>query len=157
MKTTTTTTAASGTNTVPRGIRNNNPVNIISGSNWQGMSQQQNDPRFVQFLAPSWGYRAAMLILCRYHERGWNDLTTIISHWAPPGENLTAAYISYVARFTGLDPHQVLPHPRLDRQLWLNILQAMTVMESGKRYAFDPTITLAMAQGYDMALPPRKA
>ena len=31
---------------VPRGIRNNNPLNIRKGNNWQGERHPQTDPAF---------------------------------------------------------------------------------------------------------------
>ena len=47
-------------NNIPRGIRNNNPLNIErSKSKWQGLAEHQRDPRFAQFKSMTWGIRAA--------------------------------------------------------------------------------------------------
>ena len=48
---------------LPRGIRNNNPGNIKLGTNWDGLSDEQNDDVFCQFKEPVWGIRALMRIL----------------------------------------------------------------------------------------------
>lgn len=50
--------------TLPRGIRNKNPGNIKrNNTQWQGMQLIQNDPEFVQFKHPKYGFRAMARIL----------------------------------------------------------------------------------------------
>ena len=50
--------------TIPRGLRNNNPLNIRhSASRWQGARVEQTDKAFVQFTSLAMGYRAAWRIL----------------------------------------------------------------------------------------------
>ena len=45
----------------PRGIRNNNPLNIRRGaSQWQGLKRRQTDKDFCQFVTVAYGYRAAL-------------------------------------------------------------------------------------------------
>ena len=40
----------------PRGLRNN-PGNLRrTGDRWQGLRPVQDDPEFLQFEAPCWGY-----------------------------------------------------------------------------------------------------
>ena len=48
----------------PRGIRNNNPLNIrrSPGQTWQGECPVQTDKAFVQFRSMKWGIRAAFII-----------------------------------------------------------------------------------------------
>ena len=48
-----------------RGLRNNNPGNIrrVRGQRWRGQCPEQQDPAFVQFTSPEWGYRATMTAL----------------------------------------------------------------------------------------------
>ena len=47
-----------------RGIRNNNWLNIRrSSNNWQGKTKDQLDQKFVTFVTPEYGYRAAWKIL----------------------------------------------------------------------------------------------
>ena len=50
----------------PRGIRNNNPLNIRKGNNWQGEISPQSDKEFEQFESMTMGVRAGMKILRNY-------------------------------------------------------------------------------------------
>lgn len=88
-----------------RGIRNNNPGNIRhSTSQWQGMSATQTDADYVQFDDPIYGIRAMAKLLNNYQSRyGLNTIRELITRWAPPIENITAAYIANVARIVGID------------------------------------------------------
>ena len=44
----------------PRGIRNNNPLNIVQTKDkWQGLREKQYDKRFCEFIDMAHGYRAA--------------------------------------------------------------------------------------------------
>lgn len=85
---------------IPRGIRNNNPGNIDrTGVRWQGMADDQStDSRFIVFTAPEWGIRAIARVLATYRARGLMTIQQVISTWAPPKENNTAAYIAAVSR-----------------------------------------------------------
>jgi hypothetical protein len=86
-----------------RGIRNNNPGNIRkSGAKWQGMRDVQDDPDFVQFIAPEWGIRALARTLSTYYNtHGLRTVRAIISRWAPPNENNTDAYVRAVSSAVG--------------------------------------------------------
>lgn len=91
----------------PRGIRNFNPGNIrhVKGIRWQGMSANQNDTDFVQFVDPRWGIRAIARTLITYQDK--HDLRTIrriSARWAPPNENNTENYIRQVATHVGVSP-----------------------------------------------------
>ena len=58
------------TTLTPRGMRNNNPLNIRhSASRWQGVRAEQTDTAFVQFVSMAMGYRAAWRTLETYHKR----------------------------------------------------------------------------------------
>lgn len=87
------------TNWDTRGLRNNNPGNIEhSPATWQGQSEQQTDPRFVQFDDMAHGVRALAVTLRTYAVRhGCRTVSDYISRWAPPSENNTAAYVKAVA------------------------------------------------------------
>lgn len=88
-----------------RGLRNNNPGNLRkSADKWQGMAPTQPDSDFVTFTAPEWGIRALAKVLKTYAGQGHVTVRQIISRWAPPSENNTAAYIASVAAHAGLDP-----------------------------------------------------
>jgi len=91
-----------------RGIRNNNPGNIRKGSSqWQGMSAEQSDKSFVQFVSPVYGIRALAKLLKNYQSRyGLNTVEGLISRYAPPNENITGAYVKSVANAIGVDARQ---------------------------------------------------
>ena len=48
-----------------RGLRNNNPLNIIKNKNinWQGEVKPSTDPNFAQFETLEYGLRAAFKLL----------------------------------------------------------------------------------------------
>lgn len=95
----------------PRGVRNNNPGNIrLSNTTWQGQvpAAQQTDTDFIQFFSPAYGIRAIAKIMDSYAARGLNTVQSIISRWAPPTENDTAAYVQAVANSMGVDPNVTL-------------------------------------------------
>lgn len=51
----------------PRGIRNNNPLNIrINGTKWEGLCPVQTDKSFFQFRTMAYGYRAAIKTIHEY-------------------------------------------------------------------------------------------
>ncbi len=78
----------------PRGIRNNNPLNIPrSADQWQGTATTQTDKSFVQFQSMAYGYRAAWKILDTYclrfrREQTAYNVRNIIACWAPPSEEV---------------------------------------------------------------------
>ena len=57
---------AKKTTIIPRGIRNNNPLNIRIGNQWLGERANPNDPAFEQFVAMEYGIRAGFVLLRRY-------------------------------------------------------------------------------------------
>ena len=99
---------------LPRGIRNNNPLNIRrSKDQWKGMAEAQTDQAFVQFKSLKWGWRAAFYLLTRtyYHKYRLYTIRTIVNKWAPPSENNSKAYVENVSRLTGIDPDEALGIP----------------------------------------------
>lgn len=90
------------TEPVPRGIRNNNPLNIRRTSiPWIGKVGQPTDDDFEQFESMAFGLRAAMInlrtIARRLEKKGGITIAKVIAVWAPPHENDTAAYAERVA------------------------------------------------------------
>ena len=144
----------------PRGIRNNNPLNIRHSSNrWKGMAEEQTDPSFVQFCSMAYGYRAACKLLQTYWRRFRMEgkpftVRNIISRWAPPEDgNDTEHYIRSVLLLGGLGgkeilfpPDNPLGYPRLER-----LLVAMTVMECG--IGTNRVEKERIQEGYRMAFP----
>lgn len=118
----------------PRGLRNNNPLNIRKSrkTTWVGQSEKQEDRAFVQFCSMAYGYRAAFKVLQNY--RVLYDCMTLrqyIHRWAPPIENNTDAYVSSVARTAGVNPDALLPSPRKGRAVWVKIVAGMHLVENG--------------------------
>lgn len=115
---------------VPRGIRNNNPLNIRRGDNWQGLRKEQTDKAFCQFVSMEYGLRAAFIILFNYLKKRVDTPDKIIKRWAPPSENNTEAYINRVCEIGSLPRHEVIKKnntPRLCRLVW-----AMAQVECGQ-------------------------
>lgn len=121
----------------PRGIRLNNPLNIRRGSvPWVGQAPVQDDPSFVRFLAPEFGFRAAVVIWLHYRARGLSTLAEIVSTWAPASENDVAAYLADVSRRTGFHPEA--PIDVRDPETALNLCHAFTWHENGE-WPFEPS------------------
>lgn len=129
---------------VPRGIRNNNPLNIRIGNTWLGERQNPTDPAFEEFVSIEYGYRAAFLILRRYIRRYKRQtIAAIISTWAPPSENATQRYIDFVANKMGIAPDvQILFE---DKETMTQLVAAMQMMECGV-----PADMAKVSRGYDM-------
>lgn len=92
-------------------ITNNNPGNIrrVQGKPWIGeLVPVPFAPGFVTFDTLADGYRAALKLLNTYVSNGFNTIEKIITRWAPPSENNTPSYISFVARDTGISPGTVI-------------------------------------------------
>ena len=148
----------------PRGIRNNNPLNIrLSSDKWQGQinpsgnanvndnannSSSKGDAEFVQFYTMEYGWRAAFVILCKtyYGKYKLRTIRDIVSRWAPAKENNTEAYIRHVSDYTGIGPDRDLGDPQTHPTNWLLIGYAMAVMENGKTLPPIP-----MLKGFSLA------
>lgn len=120
----------------PRGIRNNNPLNIrVSDQGWKGKVNPSKDPSFEQFETMAYGIRAAIVLVRNYIKKHHaNTPTTIISRWAPPSENATSKYLEFVCSKSGLTPHQFISFDskfNICRLLW-----AMSIYENGEDVGF---------------------
>ena len=135
---------------LPRGIRNNNPLNIRrSKDKWQGLRAQQTDTAFCQFETMAYGWRAAFVLLTRtyYHTYRLFTIRNIIRRWAPPGENNTEAYIANVSRLTGIDANEPLGIPSDQPARWMALALAMAKHENGDSADID---TFAMLKGWEI-------
>lgn len=129
----------------PRGIRNNNPLNIRIGNTWLGERSNPTDPAFEEFVAIEYGYRAAFCILRRYIRRyNKNTITAIVSTWAPSTENNTQRYIDFVAAKMKISPNETIAYS--DRERMIQLVAAMQLMECGV-----PADMSKVIKGYDMA------
>ena len=143
----------------PRGIRNNNPLNIRHSANqWQGVREEQTDKSFVQFKSRAYGYRAAWKTLQSYYNRFCQQskaftVRNIIHRWAPPNENDTEAYIRTVLTLSGIGAQEnLLPPENVDSYSRLSkMIAAMTCIECGIR--MNQVDEEAIFQGYKLAFP----
>lgn len=120
---------------LPRGIRNNNPLNIRKGNNWQGERYPQVDKSFEEFTSIEFGLRAGFKLLRNYmrgtaaNPKPCDTIEKIISRWAPPSENATLNYIDFVSKQAGVDPRERIYFS--DRKKMVDIVRAMCHVECG--------------------------
>lgn len=121
---------------LPRGLRNNNPLNIKRGSRWQGLKAVQTDETFCQFNSMIWGIRAGFVLLRNYisgysgKTKPFDTIEKIISRWAPSSENQTQRYIDFVSKQSGIPSNQKIKFT--DRAKMISIVSAMIKFENGK-------------------------
>ena len=138
---------------LPRGLRNNNPLNIrLSSDRWQGQVLPQRgsgEGAFCVFESMAYGWRAAFVILCKtyYGKYKLKTIRALITRWAPPKENNTEAYIRRVTDYAGIGPDKVLGSPKECPADWLLIGYAMAVVENGQALPAVP-----MLKGWELAL-----
>lgn len=114
----------------PRGIRNNNPLNIRIGNAWFGEVPKPTDKVFEQFMEMKYGVRAAFILLDRYiNHYKLNTIAKICTKWAPKSENNTLKYIETVSQVSGIDVTQRLKFD--DRPTMLKLFKGMCVAENG--------------------------
>lgn len=120
---------------LPRGIRNNNPLNIRKGARWRGLRDFATDKEFCEFQTMAFGFRAAFRTLITYYTKhDCKTLEKIINRWAPPQENHTKEYITIVrVRAKIFSASGILPDPCLkcNWPTWRRIIMAMASVETG--------------------------
>lgn len=116
---------------LPRGYRNNNPLNIrISSSKWLGEVENNTDGVFEQFVAMEYGYRAALKLIRNYiNNYNLHTVAEIINRWAPTNENNTSGYISRVCNTTGWVPGKTIDPNNM--QDMCDLAYAMAIVENG--------------------------
>ena len=124
---------------MPRGLRNNNPGNIERTTElWQGVDEQQADPRFIRFKTMAYGYRALFKVLHTYITK--YKLTTvpaILHRYAPSNENNTDAYIRTVLNEIG-GTEETIVCTTNEKQMKA-LAKAITRVENGRSW-FDTDI-----------------
>lgn len=123
---------------IPRGLRNNNPLNIRrTNTKWQGLCDVQTDKSFFQFQTMGYGYRAAFKNIRTYILNGYdtdcdgnpNELEDVISRWAPPFENHTENYIKTVVELSGLSRNEIIDYR--NKEQMTKLVAAMSFVENG--------------------------
>lgn len=133
------------TKITPRGIRNNNPLNIRIGNTWLGERNNPTDPAFEEFVTMEYGLRAAFCILRRYIRRYKKDtIPAIVSTWAPASENNTQRYIDIVCKRSGITQTQQIRFE--DETTMCKLVEAMAFVECGQ-----PIDGKKIEKGYSMA------
>jgi hypothetical protein len=128
-----------------RGERNHNPLNIRKnpGVRWQGTDCPQTDAEFVVYESPKWGYRAACTVLRQYWKKHHlNTVRGIIHRWAPPNENDSDGYASFVASKLDVSVDEEID--LLQWEVMFQLLKIMTVAENGRCIHADEVITAGM-------------
>lgn len=109
----------------PRGIRNNNPGNIIATSiPWQGKVQCEEESTFECFGTPYHGLRAMLKNIKTYiFKHNIFTFEEFFYRYSPPHENRTDALVKYFeARFVG--------HDMLSVDL-LHFIEELIILENG--------------------------
>ena len=118
----------------PRGIRNNNPGNLIfTNIKWNGKlpRHQNKDRRFEMFISPVYGVRAMIKDLKHDIEKGKNTVPKLVEEYAPRFENNTDHYIETVCKDLKVSERaKLLPTKNTLRLLVLS----MTRVETGGNY-----------------------
>ncbi len=143
---------------MPRGLRNNNPLNIrwTPGTRpWQG--QRSHDGQFCIFETMEDGYRAAFRVLDSYNKKhNIYSVREILYRWAPPQDhNNTRAYIDRVCKDACLKETDLIVvdswiDEKREDAMWLVL--AMAKVENGDRYVTDADLE-KVEKGYYKAFP----
>lgn len=127
----------------PRGIRNNNPGNLVLTSiAWKGkvFNAMNTDKVYEQFTEPKWGIRAMFMDVRGDIEKdGKNTIRKLITEYAPPKGNNTAAYIAFVSKRLGISADS-----RIQPSHYLELLKAIIQQENGKNPYTDSQILEGM-------------
>lgn len=129
---------------LPRGIRNNNPLNIKIGNDWQG-ERTNTDGVFEEFTTMQYGLRAAFIILRKYitkYER--NTIRKIVHSWSPDGSRIESIYMSSVSKWSAIGLDDAIRYK--DRDTMCKIVQGMAKVETGRTIGLN-----IIEEAYEMA------
>ena len=120
-----------------RGLRNNNPFNLVKTAiQWQG-KVKGTDSRFETFATVGQGIRAGVLdIVGDIGNKKLDTINKLITVYAPRFENDTNAYINYVAKVAGVDANEkLLVNNKIDFGLLAKLVTAIINKENGPEQA----------------------
>lgn len=121
----------------PRGIRNNNPGNIIisSQNNWEGAIPHDinTDGKFEQFKTYVYGVRA-MIVLLQNYMKSLRTVSEIVYKWNPGNPN----YVTYVAKRLGVTPTEKLTPNKATIK---SLVQAIADFENGIKSENIPAVS----------------
>lgn len=131
-----------GRSDLPRGLRNNNPGNLVRTSiAWQGKipHAQNTDTRFEQFRTLQMGIRAMIIdVAGDIVNKNLNTITKLTHAYAPPFENDTTVYIDRVSKATGIPKDAPIPHTK---DAIVKIIKAKIDVENGTQHGALVTTT----------------
>lgn len=129
----------------PRGIRNNNPGNLIhTDISWQGKlpEGQNKDRRFEMFIAPVYGVRAMIKDLKNDIRKGKNTVPLLVEEYSPRFENNTGNYINTVCKDLKVSKTAKLLPAKNTLKL---LVISMSRVETGGNYVTDELFDRAYA------------
>lgn len=132
---------------LPVGLRNNNPLNlVVSNNNWLGKVASNN--RFEKFSSLEYGMRANVINLRTYYNKyNLKSISQIINKWAPPVENNVLNYITRVVADTGFGSGMTLPYTK---DTFASLAAAMSAVELGDKYKVSKTSWLAVIEKFKL-------
>jgi len=118
---------------LPRGIRNNNPGNIVKTppgkERWVGEIDNPLETHFATFDTLEHGIRAMAKLILNYQKLyGIKTLRAFATKWAPPSENRTTDYMNYLSKAIGVG----VDTPINFATYLPKMIRAQVVMESGQ-------------------------
>lgn len=117
--------------TLPRGMRNKNPMNLVKTKiNWIGKVEKSTDRTFEQFTRMEYGIRAGAMDIANDIRKGKNTVEKLIEEFAPSSENNTKAYIRNVCKRIGVQEWEVL---EVKEKLIVEIVRVIIDHENGTR------------------------
>ena len=121
----------------PRGLRNNNPLNLrITNTPWQGKITPNTDGSFEQFKSLELGIRAALVNIRTLIRRDRCDrLPLLIGKWAPNSDgNDESAYVKTVAAKANINEKERLMYANKNQMC--RLVWAMAFVECGQEISF---------------------
>ncbi len=113
----------------PRGLRNNNPLNLRRTSiKWQGEKSEVTDTEFEEFESMAYGLRAGLVNIRTQINNGYDTIAKLIMRWAPPTENNTSNYVKIVSEKSGYGEHDII---EFQKEEMFGIVEAMVKVETG--------------------------
>lgn len=142
-------------NRLPRGIRNNNPLNIryVRKNNWQGRAPQKKDNAFEEFRSMAFGYRAAFMLMHKYIRLyNLHSIYDVVARWAPTADgNDVMNYAGRVSEKTSWGIFTDIEWT--DWRFMVKMAVAMAEVENGVCMSYTPAvegyISAAKALGYE--------
>lgn len=112
-----------------------NPLNIRYNERNRWLGQVGEYRGFCVFQNVAYGFRAAFVLLSNYIKQDTRTIEDIIRRWAPPSENDTEKYISFVTEDVMIDRDKKLTNQSIhDYWTIIMIIRAMAKMECGRWY-----------------------